>query len=308
MINVVLMTGFLGAGKTTLMKEVLEAYKDYKTGVIVNEFGEINIDGMLLKKEGIQMAELSNGSIFCACIKDKFVDSLIEMSFIDLDYLFIEASGLADPANMTTILAGIQHKIKNKYFYKGSICVVDGETFLDMFELLPAIHSQLEFAGGVIVNKGDLIDEVQLKETLEKIKEVNPNVPSYITSFCKVDVKQIIDHFGQREDFLPEGRETSNTQASRPATFIVKGTEILPYEELREFILQVVSGSYRIKGFAMTDKGNIQVSTVGKNVCLEPWDGEIDRSEIVIISAVGFKMMSMIVKALDKDLKGKLSI
>ena len=54
------------------------------------------------------MAELSNGSIFCACIKDKFVDSLIELSYKDLDYLFIEASGLADPANMNQILDGIK--------------------------------------------------------------------------------------------------------------------------------------------------------------------------------------------------------
>ena len=87
-----------------MMQEILTAYSDKKTGVIVNEFGEINIDAKLIQKDGVQMAELSNGSIFCACIKDKFVDSLIELSYKDLDYLFIEASGLADPANMNQIL------------------------------------------------------------------------------------------------------------------------------------------------------------------------------------------------------------
>lgn len=79
-----------------MMQEILTVYSDKKTGVIVNEFGEINIDARLIQKDGVQMAELSNGSIFCACIKDKFVDSLIELSYKDLDYLFIEASGLAD--------------------------------------------------------------------------------------------------------------------------------------------------------------------------------------------------------------------
>ena len=66
MIKLVLLTGFLGSGKTTLMQRTLEAFSDKKIGVIVNEFGSVNIDAVLLKRDGIQMAELSNGSIFCA--------------------------------------------------------------------------------------------------------------------------------------------------------------------------------------------------------------------------------------------------
>ena len=100
MIQIVLLSGFLGAGKTTLMQRLLDTYKDHKIGVIINEFGEINIDAKLVSREGIDIAELSNGSIFCACIKDKFVDGLIAMSKTDIEYLFIEASGLADPSNM----------------------------------------------------------------------------------------------------------------------------------------------------------------------------------------------------------------
>lgn len=132
MIKMVLLTGFLGAGKTTMMQEILTAYSDKKTGVIVNEFGEINIDAKLIQKDGVQMAELSNGSIFCACIKDKFVDSLIELSYKDLDYLFIEASGLADPANMNQILDGIKNNVLNPYDYRGSICLIDGESFPEL--------------------------------------------------------------------------------------------------------------------------------------------------------------------------------
>ena len=88
MIQLVLLTGFLGAGKTTLMTSILEAYQDKKIGVIINEFGKINIDARLIEKDGIEMAELTNGSIFCACIKDKFVDSLIALSHTDIEYLF----------------------------------------------------------------------------------------------------------------------------------------------------------------------------------------------------------------------------
>ena len=111
MIQIVLLSGF-GSRKTTLMQRLLDTYQEHKIGVIINEFGEINIDAKLVKRDGIDIAELSNGSIFCACIKDKFVDGLIEMSKTDIEYLFIEASGLADPSNMEDILKGIKKGYK----------------------------------------------------------------------------------------------------------------------------------------------------------------------------------------------------
>ena len=179
MINLVLLTGFLGAGKTTLMKRILDTYKEQKIGVIVNEFGSVNIDGLLIKRNGIEMAELSNGSIFCACIKDKFVDSLIEMSTMDLEYLFIEASGLADPSNMEDILKGIDHKTKGAYFYKGAICVLDAETFVDLFDLLPAVKSQVEFSSKVVINKSDLANEDELTEIMRLISTNNKEAEIY---------------------------------------------------------------------------------------------------------------------------------
>ena len=301
MIKMVLLTGFLGAGKTTMMQEILTAYSDKKTGVIVNEFGEINIDAKLIQKDGVQMAELSNGSIFCACIKDKFVDSLIELSYKDLDYLFIEASGLADPANMNQILNGIKNNVLNPYDYRGSICIIDGESFPELYEVLPAITSQLEFCGAAVINKGDLIDEQQLKEILEIIHGINPEVSTFVTSYCKVNVKEVVDGLTQNNK---EARESSNTVSSRPTTFILKGLETVPYDRLETFLKEIVGDTYRIKGFAETDKGNLEISTVGKNIHLKSWEGPVERTEIVVISSVGFKMMSILTKAIREHLQG----
>ncbi len=301
MIKLVLLTGFLGAGKTTLMKEILSTYNHVKTGVIVNEFGEINIDAKLINKDGVQMAELSNGSIFCACIKDKFVDSLIEMSYKELDYLFIEASGLADPANMNQIIDGIKNNVLNSYDYRGSICVVDGETFTDLYEVLSAITSQLEFCGAVIINKGDLIDEDQLKDILEIIQNINPNATSFVTSYCKVNVREVVEDLTQNS---VQARASSNTMESRPTTFILKGQKVVPYERLETFLQTIAADTYRIKGFVDTDKGNVEVSAVGKNIHLNSWYEPINKTEIVVISAVGFKMMSILTRAIDDHLKG----
>ncbi|MCB6993571.1 CobW family GTP-binding protein [bacterium 210820-DFI.6.37] len=301
MIKLVLLTGFLGAGKTTLMKEILNSYGDMKTGVIVNEFGEINIDAKLISKDGIKMAELSNGSIFCACIKDKFVDSLIEMSLQDLDYLFIEASGMADPANMNQILEGIKNKVLNSYDYRGSICVIDGESFADLYELLPAITAQLEFCGGAIINKGDLIDEKQLKKILDIIDEVNQDISVFVTSYCKVNVKELVE--GLKKNTV-EARESSNRAETRPTTFILKGLRQVPYDRLIMFLNEIAKHTYRMKGFADTDKGNIEISTVGNNIHLNEWPNAVDNTEIVVISSVGFKMMSILTRSIAEHLKG----
>lgn len=304
MIKLALLTGFLGAGKTTLMKEILTGYKGAKTGVIVNEFGEVNIDARLIEREsgdGIKMAELSNGSIFCACIKDKFVDSLIEMSLKDLDYLFIEASGLADPSNINQILDGIKNNILKPYDYKGSICVIDAENFTDLYELLPAIKSQLEFCGAAVVNKADLIDEEELGEIMEIINKVNPAASTYVTSYCRVDVREVVENLVQSP---AKAHDTSNTYESRPVTFIVKGLKQLPMDGLKAFLQEICENTYRIKGFADTDAGPSEVSAVGKNIHINEWNEPVEKTEIVVISSVGFRMMSILTAAIKKHLDG----
>jgi len=306
--QLILLTGFLGAGKTTLLQLIMETLRNHKIGVIINEFGDVNVDGQLVARDGIQMAELTNGSIFCACIKDKFVDSLIEMSHRDLEYVLIEATGLADPANMTAILDGISHKVKQPYDYRGSVCVVDGENFMGLYDLLPAIRAQLEFCGAVIINKADLIDEGLLKEVIEKLEEVNPKITPYVTSYCRIDISELIDHLDPEKAKIHDPRDSTNTVISRPATFVVKGDAIIPFEELERFARTLSPQAYRIKGFARTDKGPIEISGVGNQVEFLPWAHELERTDIVVISAVGFKMMSLIIAALGEKLKGLLWI
>ena len=308
MIKLALLTGFLGAGKTTLMQEILTGYQDVKVGVIVNEFGEVNIDARLIENtsgDEIKIAELSNGSIFCACIKDKFVDSLIEMSYKDLDYMFIEASGLADPANINQILEGIKNNVLNQYDYKGAICVLDGESFVDLYELLPAITSQLEFCSAAIVNKADLIDENQLKKILDIVNDINPLAATYITSYCRIDVREVVEGLVQSPT---KAHDTSNTYETRPLTFIVKGIKQLPIDGLMQFLDSVCNNAYRIKGFANTDAGSKEISVVGKNVHVNDWQESIDSTEIVVISSIGFKMMSILTDAIKQHLDGYVRI
>lgn len=305
MIKIYLLIGFLGAGKTTLLQSLLESYKDRKIGVVVNEFGEVNVDAQLVKREGIEMAELSNGSVFCACIKDRFVDSLIELSALNLEILFIEASGLADPSNMGQILDGIRHKTADIYEMTGMICVVDALNFIDLMDLLPALARQVEYANAVIINKADLVDNTRIEDVSSRIHEINPSSGIYITSYCRVDIGQVTSHFA---DTKKVSEETTNTYVSRPNAFILRAETPISYVGLENFLKQISPSSFRIKGFAETDQGNIEISAVMTDIHLSKWQKEIQGTEIVVISAVGIKLLSSIISASNDHLGGRLKI
>ena len=104
-IKLYFLTGFLGAGKTTILRNLLENMEGTKVGVIQNELGKISIDGTVLQNNDIQMIELNRGSIFCSCLRLSFVDALTQMAQKGLEYVFVESSGFGDPSNAEEILA-----------------------------------------------------------------------------------------------------------------------------------------------------------------------------------------------------------
>ncbi len=305
MTKIILITGFLGSGKTTFMKSLLDAYQDKKVGVIVNEFGDTNVDALTLEKEGIIIEELANGSIFCACIKDNFLQSLILLSQRDLEYVFIEASGLSDPSNISQILDTIKPRTVKPYFYKGAICIVDADSFLDLFDTLLAFERQIQYSGAVIINKADLVDQERIDETIEQIRLVNNNIPIYVTSYCVVDIPKLVESLTDSDE-LP--KESSNTIDSRPQTFTLKSNTTLSYDNLVKFLNAISASTFRIKGFLETDQGQVLVDAVGENIDIKPWDKKVDEHELVVISSVGIKIISLLTNQLDIYFKDKLSL
>ncbi|HPO04342.1 MAG TPA: CobW family GTP-binding protein [Bacillota bacterium] len=305
MIKLILLTGFLGTGKTTLLKQLLNEFKNEKIGVVVNEFGQISIDGTLVEKSGVIMTELTNGSIFCSCIKENFLNSLISLSGEDISYLFIEASGLADPANMSQIICAISPKTAVPYDYRGSVCIVDAETFLDYYELLPALHQQVAYSGAIILNKVDLVKEEVLADTLKSLASINSSVSIYITTYCNVEYRRLIEEL--KAPARPE-EESSNTVENRPVTFVLAADQVLPGQALKCFLEKLSEAAYRIKGFAKTESGTIYISGVKNHLEISPWAAPVKKTEIMIISSVGIRIMSAITNGLKGELKGLLNI
>jgi G3E family GTPase len=166
--HVYLITGFLGAGKTTLLNRIIRRFPpDRKLTLLVNEFGEIGVDGTLVEGDDIDMMEISKGSIFCVCVKTDFIKGLYELSTsIKPDVLLIESTGVANPSDLKKDL---QLPIFNERFvFQEQFCVVDAAHFLDAYQAYASLEKQIASSTVFIINKVDLAPS----ETVAAVKAI----------------------------------------------------------------------------------------------------------------------------------------
>ncbi len=287
--KLILLTGFLGAGKTTLLKKLLNEYQGRKIGVLMNEFGEIGIDGQLIKNENFDLIELNNGSVFCACLKENFINGLAEFLNHELEIVFVESSGVADPANMGSILKTVTKITGKAYDYLGSICIVDGRYFLKQFEVIAALEKQINYASKVIINKADLQNPETLQEIAQKITTLNPTTEIYQASFCQVPLAELVMTMSSQSS---QNSRSTNTWESRPQACVLRTDTVLDYQAFEKFLGEIKFFTHRLKGFVKTDQGIFEVCGVSDLASLKRWDEAVETTEIVLISAVGIRMIS----------------
>lgn len=280
-----LLTGFLGAGKTTFLTNVLKDLEGKKLAVIMNEFGKVGIDGALIQKEGMELVEINRGSIFCSCLQLSFVSALIEMADRNMEYVFVESSGLADPSNIGEFLEAVEVAKGDVYDYSGAICIVDGVNFLEQIEDIETVERQLKFCHLVIISKVDLIDDISLKVVKEKIREINPKADIIESINGKIEYN-FLDKDLMKEDWVGI-EDTTNTPENKPKTLTLTYDGELTKEKLTEFLDIIKKDSYRIKGFFKLEDGWNQVDVVNKTIDYKATDKGENVSELVIISKIG---------------------
>lgn len=290
-----LLTGFLGAGKTTFLTNALEALGDKKVAVIMNEFGKVGIDGSIIRKEGMELVELNRGSIFCSCLKLSFVAALIEMAEREMEYVFVESSGLADPSNIGDFFEAVEIKKGKVYDYKGAICIVDGVNFLDQIEDIETVKRQLKFCHLVILSKVDLIDDKTKQAVIEKIKSIN-NKAKIVESINGEIGFNLFQQDLLSEDWIGT-EETTNTPENKPKTLTLTYNGEITKQMLTSFIDRIKKDSYRIKGFFKLEDGWNQVDVVNMIIDYKLTDIKNINSELVIISKIGPQIIKPIFNA-----------
>ncbi len=184
--SVVLITGFLGSGKTTFLNRIINNFpQDRKLTVLMNEFGEIGIDGMLLEGEDLDIMEISRGSIFCVCVKTDFIKGLYELNTrIRPDLLVIESTGVADPSDLKRDL--LLPVFNNRFKLEEQFCIIDAPHFLEAFEVFAAVEKQLSTSTVFIINKVDTVSRESIEKIKTLIREYHPDPRFYETNHADV--------------------------------------------------------------------------------------------------------------------------
>ena len=193
MTKIDIISGFLGAGKTTLIKKLLkEAFQDEQVVLIENEFGEIGIDGGFLKEAGIEIREMNSGCICCSLVGD-FGASLKEV--IDKyhpDRILIEPSGVGKLSDVIKAVQGVQGDVDivlNSYttVVDAKKCKMYMRNFGEFF------NNQIEHAGTIILSRTQNVSEAKLKTDIELIRSLNKDAHIITTPWDDIDGKQILD-------------------------------------------------------------------------------------------------------------------
>lgn len=292
-IKLYMLTGFFGAGKTTLLKQLIDRMGTQRIGIIMNEFGKISIDGPIIRKNGIEILEINNGSIFCSCLKGSFVEGLVAYSEMPIDCLLIETSGMADPSSIENILSNFVGRVKGKaYDYRGTVCIIDTCRFIDQVDLLVAIEKQVAASSLILLNKSDLVEKDVIREVEDKVKGINSRAVIVRTIFGNINPLLL-------ETLVPLPSEnceveSCNTSLNRPEGYLLAANGVFVQDDVVDFLRAVLPLMLRIKGFFRLNGGWHQIDAMGDTINIVPTDIEREGSELVMISCKGLDALNAI--------------
>ncbi len=193
MTKIDIISGFLGAGKTTLIKKLLkEAFQNEQVVLIENEFGEIGIDGGFLKEAGIEIREMNSGCICCSLVGD-FGASLKEV--IDKyhpDRILIEPSGVGKLSDVIRAVQDVQEEtglVLNSYttVVDAKKCKMYMRNFGEFF------NNQVEYAGAIIMSRTDIVDEEKAMQSMELLRSLNKKAAIITTPIENLDGKKLLE-------------------------------------------------------------------------------------------------------------------
>ncbi len=213
-INFTIITGFLGVGKTTLLRHLLTDQHDQKLAVIINEFGEIGIDGALVLDEaGDRMLEMNNGCVCCE-VRDDLVAAITSLlnkrneGLIEFDQIVMETTGIARPGPIVETLHS--PTLKRLVSLNGIITVVDAFHVSSQLDEFAEAQEQIGVADFIILNKTDLVDNDQLLQIKQRIESMNTQATIQLAAECNIDVSTLFNIADDSMTRLDDGFENKS--------------------------------------------------------------------------------------------------
>jgi G3E family GTPase len=316
-VPITILTGFLGAGKTTLLNRILTGNHGLRVGVLVNDFGSINIDAELVVGVDNNMISLANGCVCCE-IRDDLIESVVALLARPeaIEYILLEASGVADPGGIFATFS--DSNLRDRIRLDSVICVVDADQVFAHPEYPPLLDLKLRqvgFADMLILNKVDLAGPEQVGKVRAWLDEHFNRLRIVETNYCEVPYEILlgVGRFDPAKATLNAQaiEESCSDQACHDdhrnhehghnvqnhskvfSTWSYETDQPLVLEALRETLRKLPGTVYRAKGVVYnTDAPHRRavLQVVGRRVDIsfqEEWGERAPRTQIVAIGAAG---------------------
>jgi len=294
--DLLLLAGFLGAGKTTLLKRILSWEADLsETVVLVNEFGNIGIDGALLKDSGSDVIELTSGCICCTLSAGLHQSLMGIWNRFKPRRIIIESSGVADPKSIASVL-----KVPGLYQLmdlKKTVTVLDADFWEAREAFGPLFYNQLEMADLILLNKIDLTKQEKIIQFLKEIHDVIPGCQVIPTIHCGIDPESLwVAATPQTSQLKPirffqpitsnhhtdsSGHHHSHQELDKHTvdalsyvTFSFRDSKVVDETRFKKFISNLPWEVFRIKGPVRFADRVVMLNFVGGKAEWIPWDEE----------------------------------
>ena len=288
--ELILVTGFLGAGKTTLLKHLLHMYAGRRVHLIVNEFGKVGVDGVLLQGLGATMEEIVNGSIFCACRIDQFEAALAQAQRLLPEMLLVEASGLSDPTSIRSLLE--QSARYPNIRYKGCIALADATRLYKVIDTARVCHRQLSVADLIVLTKTDIATAEQTAAAETLLAQRYPGVP--VVRAVQGEIPEpMIQSLATDHEAVPVSHARDLTLQKRCLTV----SPDMRADALRSFLRMIAEDTYRVKGLVRLAEGAFQVDCVGAYVAVTPYEGTQTDNRLAVLAGEGMPLRKSLQQA-----------
>ncbi len=267
MAKVHVVSGFLGAGKTTFIKKILKIFQNEKVVILENEFGEESIDGDIIKEEGFDVVELEQGCICCS-LKVSFMEGILNIvDNIKPDHIIVEPTGLGLLSEIINIMNN--KKIKEKCTLSSLITIIDSINYLDQLDVFgDFFQDQISYASTLILSKTTDINTETIDEILNSLKELNSD--AYIVTddwinFSNETLKALLDGELNKDIENIQPKENYNLPHNI-SSVAVKVKDNLSKNKLENILNKLSTGKFgevvRGKGFIKDEKNILQFDYV----------------------------------------------